>query len=238
MITSQDYDHRILAQGLQFQIDHYYQPKERSEIARTDTVLQFLKPGQGETILDIGCGVGTLTFHSARRAAKAFGIDYSLESLKAATQLCAKFGVGPNTRFILGNSMNLPFKNGHFDKIVSADFIEHITDAEKDALVKEMYRVLKPQGVIIIFTPNSIREKIGEFYWRLRNALFADKIPYTELHYGLTYAGAFTKICRKNGFSCGVFYKDLTRPYLAAIPLARRALALNLLFTIEKLPAA
>jgi len=234
MITSKDYDQHILSQGLQFQINEYYQPKDVFAKRRNRIVIEAFTPKPGEKILDVGCGVGTFAFHSAKAGARGFGIDYSLESIKVANELCAKFAVSGRTSFFLGDATRLPFQNEYFDKIVAADFIEHINVQEKEELLKEMHRVLKSDGFIVIFTPNAIREKIGDSYWRIRNKLFGDKIPATALHYGLISHAEFKKLCRKNNFMLKSSYKDVTRPYLAKLPLLCRILALNLLFTLQK----
>ncbi len=235
MITAKDYDRGILSKDLQVQIDEYYQPKNVFAKARIDIVMQALQPKPGEKILDLGCGVGTFAFHCAKAGARSFGIDYSSESIRVANELCAKFAVNDRTNFFLGNATRLPFQNEYFDKIVAADFIEHITNQEKEELLMEMRRVIKPGGFIIIFTPNGIREKIGDFYWRIRNKLFKDKIPTTEFHYGLITKSEFKKMCRKSNFMSKSSYRDVTRPYLAKLPLLRRILALNLLFTLKKI---
>lgn len=234
MITSKDYDDRIIAAGLKHQIDTYYEPADLCEKRRINVVMEALDPKPKEKILDVGCGVGTFAFHCAKLGARTFGIDYSLESIKAANELCATFKANQNTTFVVGNATTLPYENGYFDKIVAADFIEHIALNEKELLVKEMYRVLKPKGMVVIFTPNGIREKISAFYWKIRNILFKDKIPSTELHYGLTYRSEFEMICKKYNFKPKLRYKDVTRPYLAQIPILRNVLALNLLWVMKK----
>lgn len=234
MITSKNYDIRILSEGLQFQIDEYYEPKNVFAKRRIGIVMEVLKLKPEEKILDVGCGVGTFAFHCAKAGGRTFGIDYSSESIRVANELCAKFAVNDRTSFFLGSAMRLPFQNEYFDKIVAADFIEHITAEEKKELLKEMYRVLKPNGLIVIFTPNGTREKIGNFYWRIRNKLFYDEIPTAELHYGLTNRSEFEKMCRKNNFKLKISYRDVTRPFLANLPLVRRILALNLLFILQK----
>ena len=180
------YDSHIVAQGMQFQIDAYYQPKKISMKRRIDIVLKELDPRPGEKILDIGTGVGTIAFHAAKRDANCFGVDYSYESIKMAIKLVEKFGLSRSAHFLTGNAFNLPFSDCSFDKVVASDFIEHITFEEKDKFLKEMHRVLKPKGTGVIFTPNGIREKIGRAYWIFRHFLFRDEIPTTDLHFGLT----------------------------------------------------
>jgi len=233
-ITYKDYDYGVLSRNIQSLIDEYYFPNKPYSKRRIKIVLQAIKPRIQEQILDIGCGVGTFAFHCAKQGARTFGIDYSPESIKTANKLCEQFGVSQNTSFLIANGMKLPFKDAYFDKIIAADFIEHITHNEKDMLLQEIYRALKPEGLIIIFTPNAIREKIGELYWKIRNILFRNKIPVSNLHYGLINKSDFANICAKNNFRLKLCYKDITRPFLANIPLLRRSLALNLLFTLKK----
>ncbi len=231
-ITSRDYDALVLAQGLQFQIDNYYEPKEVSMKERVSIVMAALQPKQGEWILDVGCGVGTFAFHCIKAGVLAVGLDYSFESIRTAKRLCEKFGVSPWARFVVASAANLPFKDGSFDKLVAADFIEHITLPEKERFVKEMRRALKAKGSAVIFTPNRTRERIGAFYWKLRNKLFKNSIPTTDLHFGLTGEAEFKKICRKNNFRINLRFKDITRPCLARLPVLRRFLALNLLWRL------
>lgn len=234
MITSKDYDDRIIAAGLKHQIDVYYEPKDLANKRRIEIVMEAIEPKPEEEILDVGCGVGTFAFHCAKMGARACGIDYSFESIKAANTLCARFGACQNATFAVGDATKLPFGDGYFDKIVAADFIEHMTLSEKEELVKEMRRVLKPEGMVVVFTPNGIREDMGAFYWRMRNILFKDNIPTTELHYGLTRRSEFEEICKKYDFKFKLRYFDTTRPYLARIPVLRNALALNLLWVMKK----
>jgi ubiquinone/menaquinone biosynthesis C-methylase UbiE len=215
-------------------MDEYYQPRNVFAQRRNAIVIKALKPKEAEKILDVGCGVGTFAFHCAKAKARSFGIDYSFESIRVARELCVKFSVAQQASFFLGNAMQLPFRQESFDKIVAADFIEHITHQEKEILLQEMRRVIKPGGFIVVFTPNLIREKIGDFYWWIRNKLFGDKIPTTPLHYGLISVFKFKKMCRQCNFKLKISYQDVTRPYLAKLPLLRRILALNLLFILQK----
>lgn len=234
MITSRDYDVRIIAQGLQHQIDNYYMPKETSMKKRIEIVMDALQLKPGEKILDMGCGVGTFAFHCAKMDGFTVGIDYSLESIKAARLLCGKFGVNQNTNFLVGDACNLPFKANYFDKIVGADFIEHITCGQKELMLREICRILKPEGKVVIFTPNGVREKIGEWYWKIRHIFFRDTIPKTDLHFGLTNKREFEKMCEIRGLVCKLVYKDITRGYLAKIPILRNLLSLNLLWVIGR----
>jgi cyclopropane fatty-acyl-phospholipid synthase-like methyltransferase len=233
-ITSATYDEHVLSQGPQAQIDVYYEPKEPFNKRRIDIVLGRLDPRPQEMMLDIGCGVGTFVFHCAKKGAHCFGLDYSRESLKMAQGLVARFVIAGSTHFVLGEAMRLPFADRSFDKITAVDFIEHIYLDQKDSLLYEMSRVLKDDGLMVVFTPNKIREDIGETYWKIRHFLFKDKVPKDELHYGLISRMDFERLLKKHGLDFRLYYQDTTRPYLARLPFLKHFLSLDLLWIVRK----
>lgn len=233
-IVPQDYDLRIALQSLQFQIDSYYEPKILSSKRKKEIVLNALNPKPGEKILDVGCGVGTFAYHSAKAGAHAWGIDYSRKSIEVAKILCNRFGVSSKTEFITCDATKkLSFEDFFFDKIVAADFMEHITDQQKEEAIKEMCRVLKPLGLIIIFTPNGFREAIG-FIKRKIERLFKKNISETRLHFGLTNRFKFERLLKGNGLEFKRSYVDTGRPFLAKIPVLKEILSLKLLWVIRK----
>ncbi len=233
-ITPKIYDEHVLSQGLQFQVDTYYEPKESSLKRRIAVVMDALGPKLSEKILDVGCGVGTFAFHSAKAGAHAVGIDYSKESINAAESLIKRFGLGDKSKFIIANATKLPFKGSSFDKIIASDFIEHVTLKEKGEFLSQMCRVLKAGGTAIIFTPNRTRERIGDFYWKIRAFLLGDKVPVNDLHFGLTDRREFEALLKSYELNFKLKYVDITRPYIARLPLIRNFLSLNLLWTIKK----
>jgi SAM-dependent methyltransferase len=178
--------------------------------------------------------VGTFAYHAAKRGARAFGIDYSKESIRMATSLCDRFGVGDRVRFQTANAISLPFEEGSFDKIVAADFIEHINETDKARCLKESLRVLKKGGRLVILTPNKIREDIAAIYWRVRHALCGDNIPCNIRHFGLISRGKFETLLRKQPCRFVFYFRDTTRPYLAQVPLIRHWLSLQLVWVIQK----
>ncbi|MFH1062923.1 MAG: class I SAM-dependent methyltransferase [Candidatus Omnitrophota bacterium] len=233
-INAEVYDQNVLAEGLQVQIDNYYQPKTIAQKRRINIVVKSLDPKPNEKVLDIGCGVGTFAFAAAKKKSYGFGIDYSHESLKIAKILAKRFKTNNSSAFVTASALNLPYKDSCFDKVVIADFIEHITDAEKKILLKEIYRVLKPGGLGVVFTPNAIREYWGEVYCKLKHVLFKKSVPNTDLHYGLINRSGFESLLRQGNFKFSFKYVDTTRPYLANIPFLNHLLALNLLWKIKK----
>lgn len=233
-VTSRDYDERIKMQPLQFQVSSYYLPEDESQKRRLDIILSALRPKACERILDLGCGVGSLAYHCAKRGADAVGIDYSQESVRIAEQLITQFGLSEKVKFkCCDAAKKLPYDDGYFDKIVAGDFIEHIDDAEKKASLSEIARVLKPDGTIVIFTPNGLRERLGSIKSKLLT-LSGAYVSETRLHYGLTNRFIFEKMLRDANLSFKRQFFDVTRPYLAKIPLLNEFLSLNILWVIKK----
>jgi len=103
-------------------------------------VMDRLRPRDGELVLDVGCGLGTLlnTMHSIYRT-RGVGIDFSHAGMKAA------ISYNPcDNDYHVADALMLPFRDGSFDLTVSYDVIEHVTEPRRFA--SEMARVLKPGG--------------------------------------------------------------------------------------------
>jgi SAM-dependent methyltransferase len=138
-------------------IDAFYEPKgphERWGRARIERCLPLIDPQPGERILDLACGFGTFTYLCARYGARTVGLDLSELCLKGAADACSHFQLDGPYHFVYGDVMELPFSDSSFDKLISVDGFEHFTWNQKRALVGETYRVLKPGGRLIIYTPN------------------------------------------------------------------------------------
>jgi SAM-dependent methyltransferase len=110
-------------------------------------------------VLDVGCGVGMYTGAFLRETPDVFGIEVEQDrALEARTRAKA---------VILGVGEQLPFADGTFDVVFSHEVLEHVDDDR--ACVREMARVARPQGRIVIFVPNRLYpfETHGVF-WRGR----------------------------------------------------------------------
>lgn len=101
----------------------------------------------GRSVLDVGSGVGTVVQALARNGVDAHGIDPCEPAVAQARQ-------GPGT-FVVGEATALPFADASFDAVGSFTVLEHVADP--DAVLREMARVLKPGGRIVIACPNFLR---------------------------------------------------------------------------------
>ena len=108
------------------------------------TALAELKPG--ETVLDLGSGGGIDVLLSAQRVTptgKAYGLDMTDEMLALARENQKKAGAG-NAEFLKGEIENIPLPDNSVDVIISNCVIN--LSADKDRVLREAFRVLKPGG--------------------------------------------------------------------------------------------
>ena len=108
-----------------------------------------LKPG--EAILDVGCGTGGVTIPARQRvgaAGKAAGIDPSPEMIAVAQQKARRKGL--NIDFRIGVIEALPYPDASFDVVTSSLMMHHLPANLKVKGLAEIYRVLKPDGRLLI----------------------------------------------------------------------------------------
>ena len=103
----------------------------------------------GKSVLDIASGEGYGSNLLSKTADSVIGVDISVEAVSHAS---AKYKYQKNLEYRAGSCTDIPCDDNLFDVVVSFETIEHIT--EHELMLGEVKRVLKPDGVLIISSPN------------------------------------------------------------------------------------
>ena len=109
--------------------------------------LQLVK---GKTILDAACGEGYGSYLLSQEATHVFGMDIDAVVVSEAS----KKYTASNLQYLVGNVSSLPFENGSFDCVVSFETLEHIDSDSQIKFLSEIKRILKPDGILIMSSPN------------------------------------------------------------------------------------
>jgi 2-polyprenyl-3-methyl-5-hydroxy-6-metoxy-1,4-benzoquinol methylase len=105
-----------------------------------------LKPGM--RVLEVGCGVGTESVFMAIRGMNVSAVDLSENAIALSKQLAAFYGV--NADFQQGDATKLTFPEQTFDAVCDQGVFHHLKDEERDVYAKELARVLKPGGLLVL----------------------------------------------------------------------------------------
>lgn len=112
-----------------------------------------LEVGEGDNILDAGCGGGFLIRkiieENQSKRIKITGIDYRPEMINFAKRKCANFS---DVDFKIADlNKKIKFPNDSFNKIVCCNTLYALENPEK--VISEFYRILKPGGVLVVTNP-------------------------------------------------------------------------------------
>jgi ubiquinone/menaquinone biosynthesis C-methylase UbiE len=141
--------------------------KERDE-AMLRFILKFLK--KKDTILDLACGYGRITFALKNLGYEVRGVDISPNLIRDARKRGKE--LGHRVDFKVGDMRKLPYPSESFDKIIClwSSFNHLLNEEDQIGAINEIYRTLKRGGVAIIDMPN------GETKWAKDNINKQSKI--------------------------------------------------------------
>lgn len=127
-------------------------PAGRRRIERRhEKARQFLKRQGSRRVLEIGCGSGILTEGVADDGVQLWAVDIAPELLKIAK------GAGIPALFLRASLDRLPFPDASFDAVIGDGILHHV---ELEPALREIRRVLRPQGAVLFFEPNMLNPQI------------------------------------------------------------------------------
>jgi phosphoethanolamine N-methyltransferase len=146
-------------------------------------VMPLLDLGASTTVLDVGCGTGTLTrqiIDAMPSTANRWvvGIDAAEAMIKIAQR---KSGNHPGLAFTAALAEDLPYPAGSFDRAVSTFFFHHLNAELKSKSLSELWRVLRPGGSAILLDVDIPYSRFGALcaysgYWLFRQAEIKENI--------------------------------------------------------------
>lgn len=140
-------------------------------------------------VVDAASGEGYGSSILARYASTVYGVDISDEAVTHAKQKYTQ----ENLHFIKGSVESIPLEDSSVDVFVSFETIEHVNEATQQAFLKEIKRVLKKTGILVISTPNkevysdmsncSNEFHIKEFYKQEFYDFLLMHFPFVKFYY-------------------------------------------------------
>jgi SAM-dependent methyltransferase len=205
MPESRDHDARVLDQfGRQAQGYAALVGRVGGRASALDDLVEAVRPGASDLLLDVGCGAGHRVVALAGLVAQATGIDLTPEMLDQARALQAQAGVA-NVTWARGNGAALPFAEAAFTLVTSQAMFHHAADPART--LAEMRRVCAPGGRIAVtdLTPPASKAAAFDAIELLRDPSHAHALTLAELR-GL---GAALELRER-----------AVRPYATELPLA------------------
>ncbi|GMA51536.1 hypothetical protein GCM10025857_28930 [Alicyclobacillus contaminans] len=126
------------------------------------TLIHWVGLRDSDVVLDAGCGAGRFLLQLAQRVRWVTGLDADEPMLQRA-RLNAEDHELDNADFVLGDVLNLPFSDDHFDKAICVNLLFLLRRPE--LALSEFIRVVKPGGEVILLNPSvSLNPWTGQQY--------------------------------------------------------------------------
>ena len=162
--------------------------------ALIERFLELVGPPSGRSFCEVGSGSGTTSGELARRGGRITLVDLSPKSLGFARGYFRSAKLP--AQYALQDGLRMGFRDGTFDVVWNGGVIEHFTDEGKIALIREMYRVVKPGGLLLIVVPNAhdwpfrlgkwIAEKRGKWIFGFEDDLHESRFRKLAKDAGIT----------------------------------------------------
>jgi 2-polyprenyl-3-methyl-5-hydroxy-6-metoxy-1,4-benzoquinol methylase len=178
-------------------IDSSWSPEEKAFF------LEFINASPSETILDLGCGNGVFSKWLHEIGCAVIGMDFSFKALRNASAF--------QMMSVQSSAPILPFAANSFDRVLLIEVLEHIPPQSEQQFLREILRILKPGGKLILHTsPNIVAEKLcmvlnpfvflAKIFGLTKRSLFRIETSVDEIHINKHSPKTLSIAIRKSGF--------------------------------------
>ena len=171
-------------------------------------------------VVDIGCGRGEVIYQCVNKGLHCWGLDYSSSAVDIAKNFLGEAineELKPCYMIQQGSALNLPYTSSSIDRIFMLDIVEHLTPDELDLAMQEAFRILKPNGRIIIHTmPSLWYYSYGYPIFRFVKYLLGTRLPidprdrceYSFMHVNEQTPISLRRVLKNAGFKSHVWLES------------------------------
>lgn len=132
-------------------------------------IIKYASLSEDMSLLDIGCATGgnvISVLETVPFKLKVYGLDAAFNIIRHARDKVLKKNL--NGHFVQAMAERLPFKDNTIDRIINVFMLHHLRYQMKVAALKEMHRVLKREGILIVIDPAKPHNLLGKIFGFLR----------------------------------------------------------------------
>jgi len=141
--------------------------------------------GEGQSVLDFGCGSGTYSIPAAElvgRNGRIYSLDVSRGALEKLSIKAEKGGLDNIVTLLSSGNVDIPIENETLNHVLLIDVLQEISD--KEPLLEEIHRILKPDGLMTVYPmhidSNEVIRVASNAKLRLKGRKFQDRILVFE----------------------------------------------------------
>jgi|Deesub1362A_J573_1020465.scaffolds.fasta_scaffold00198_37 SAM-dependent methyltransferase len=140
--------------------------------ANSTEIIETIRPYVRGRVLDLGCGEGRYLI----QLNNIVGLDISRNAITRARARARIYGI--NAEFVLGDGMNIPFKDETFECVLCMGVLQHFLENERKMVVDEVYRILKPYGIFVVSVSRVGDSRFGKGTCIEKNTFVRGGIPH------------------------------------------------------------
>lgn len=152
-----DYNMQVLWESLHK--ENRFRPKYPSEAVVQFVFRNFNRNGKTK-VLDLGCGAGRHVYFMANENIDTYGTDISKDGIEYTEEILKHHGLSADLK--IASVDNIPYDDNYFDGIICYGVLYYCDITEINISVKEIFRVLKPNGRVLIVVRNTDDYRYGK----------------------------------------------------------------------------